>query len=94
MKRFSLKSIALKVDVIGPEHILFAGESLHRSARKFYRLGSEGVKDEKSPSSLTPTLEPFQRQRWKKKRKKLLCVTERVGGAFMYFPSHVHTISY
>ena len=28
----------LKVDVIGPENILFAGASVQLSARKFYRL--------------------------------------------------------
>ena len=34
--------LALNVDVIGPENILFAGTSLHLSlsARKFYRLGA------------------------------------------------------
>ena len=42
-RTFSSQRIALTVDVIGPENILFAGESLHLSARKFYRLGSEGV---------------------------------------------------
>ena len=30
---------ALKVDVIGPENTLFAGASVHLSARKFDRLG-------------------------------------------------------
>ena len=35
----SSNRIALKVDVIGPELILFAGASVHLSARKFYRLG-------------------------------------------------------
>jgi len=40
----SSQRIALKVDVIEPENILFAGTSLHLSARKLYRLGSEGVK--------------------------------------------------
>ena len=35
----SSQHTALKVDVIGPENILFAGTSLHLSARKFYRLG-------------------------------------------------------
>jgi len=30
--------------VIGAENVLFVGASLHFSARKFYRLGSEGVK--------------------------------------------------
>ena len=29
---------------IGPENLLFAGASVHLSARKFYRLGSEVVK--------------------------------------------------
>ena len=37
-------SIDLRVDIIGPENILSAGASLHLSARKLYRLGSEGVK--------------------------------------------------
>ena len=36
---FSSKRIALKIDVIGPENILFAGASVHLSAGKFYRLG-------------------------------------------------------
>ena len=31
--------IALKEDVTGPENILFAGASVHLSARKSYRLG-------------------------------------------------------
>ena len=31
--------IALKVDVTGPENILFAGTSMHLSAQKCYRLG-------------------------------------------------------
>ena len=45
MKGFSSRLKALKVDVIGPENILFAGESVHLSARTFYRLGGcEGVK--------------------------------------------------
>ena len=39
VKGFSLNHIALKVDVIGPENILFAGASMHLSAQKFYRLG-------------------------------------------------------
>ena len=30
--------------IIGPENILFKGVSVHLSARKFYRLGNEGVK--------------------------------------------------
>ena len=38
MKGFSSKPIALKIDVTGPENILFAGVSLHLSARKLYRL--------------------------------------------------------
>ena len=37
---FSSKRIAMKIDAIGPENTLFAGNmSLHLSARKFYRLG-------------------------------------------------------
>ena len=28
---------------IGPENVLFAGASVHLSAQKLYRLGSEGV---------------------------------------------------
>ena len=43
MKGFLSKLVALKVDVIGPKNILFVGVSVHLSARKFYRLGSEGV---------------------------------------------------
>ena len=39
MKGFSSKRIALKLDVIGPENILYAGASVHLSAREFYRLG-------------------------------------------------------
>ena len=44
MKELLSQCIALKVDVIGPENRLFGGTSLHLSALKFYRLGSEGVK--------------------------------------------------
>ena len=33
-----MKMQNLKVDVIGPENVLFAGASLHLLARKFYRL--------------------------------------------------------
>ena len=39
MKGFSSEHIALKIDVIGPENMLFAGASVHLSAQKFYRLG-------------------------------------------------------
>ena len=39
VKGFSPKHIAVKVDAIGPENTLFAGVSVHLSARKFYRLG-------------------------------------------------------
>ena len=40
MKGFSSKLIALKVDVLHDRKIiLFAGASVHLSARKFYRLG-------------------------------------------------------
>jgi len=43
--KFSSKCTALKVDVIGPENIVFAGAIMHLSAWKFYRdWGSEGVK--------------------------------------------------
>lgn len=38
------QSIESKRVVLGPENILFAGVSVHLSTRKFYRLGSEGVK--------------------------------------------------
>ena len=39
MKEFLSKHIALKVDVIGAEDVLFAGASVHLSARKyFFRL--------------------------------------------------------
>ena len=39
----STQRVTLKADVTGPENMLLAGMSLHLSARKFYRLGSEGV---------------------------------------------------
>ena len=39
VKGFASKRIALKLDVIGPENILFAGASVHLSARKLYVLG-------------------------------------------------------
>ena len=39
MKGSPSKLIALKVDVTGPENILFAGASVQLSAQKFYRLG-------------------------------------------------------
>ena len=39
VKEFSSKSIKLEVDVIGLENVLFAGASVHLSARKFYKLG-------------------------------------------------------
>ena len=39
VKGLSSKRIALKVDVIGLENILFAGASVYHSARKLYRLG-------------------------------------------------------
>ena len=38
-KGLSPKRIALNLDAIGPENILFAGASVHLSARKFYILG-------------------------------------------------------
>ena len=46
VKGLSSKRLALKADVIGPgKNILFAGASVHLSARIFYRPGgSEGVK--------------------------------------------------
>ena len=37
---FSSKHIALKADVIGQENILFAGVSVHHSARKFLQAGA------------------------------------------------------
>ena len=43
MKGLSSKRIALKVDVIGPEYILFARASVRLSAWKFTGWGSEGV---------------------------------------------------
>ena len=39
MKGISSKGIALEVDVMGPENILFAGMSVHLSAKKLYRMG-------------------------------------------------------
>ena len=42
MKGLLSQRIVLKVDV-EPENILFAGASLHPSARNFSRLGGEGV---------------------------------------------------
>ena len=38
VKGFSSKRLALKVDVIGPENVLFACASVKLSTRKFYRL--------------------------------------------------------
>ena len=38
MKGSPSKCVPLKIDVIGPEIILFAGSSVHLSAQKFYRL--------------------------------------------------------
>ena len=38
-KGLSPKRIALNLDAIGPENILFAGASLLLSARTFYTLG-------------------------------------------------------
>jgi len=38
------RSIKSKCVVVAPENQLFAGVSVHLSTRKFYRLGSEGVK--------------------------------------------------
>ena len=35
------------MDVRGPENILFESSSVNDSARKFYRLGGEGVKKKK-----------------------------------------------
>ena len=43
VKGVSSKHTALKVDVIGPQNILFAGASVHLSARNFTGWGSEGV---------------------------------------------------
>ena len=39
MKEFSVERVTLRVDVIGPENMPFAGTSVQRSARKVYRLG-------------------------------------------------------
>ena len=43
MKGFSLKHIALKVDVIGLENIPFKGALVHLSAQKFTGWGSDGL---------------------------------------------------
>jgi len=45
VKGFLSKRIALKIDVTGLENVLFAGASVQLSARNFYRLASEGVKN-------------------------------------------------
>ena len=47
MEALSSKRVALKVDVIGPENILFAGASVHLSAENFTGWGSEGVNNRK-----------------------------------------------
>ena len=39
-KGFSSKHIALKVDGIGPENLLFAGASAHLSSRKIGQAGA------------------------------------------------------
>ena len=41
MKGSPLKRIELKIDVIGPENILFAGASVCHSARKYLQAGAE-----------------------------------------------------
>ena len=41
VKGFLSKCTALKIDVIRPENILFAGSSVHLLARTFYRLGPQ-----------------------------------------------------
>ena len=38
VKEFSSTRIALKIDAIGPENVLFGGVSVCHSARKFYKL--------------------------------------------------------
>ena len=43
MRGSASKRIELKIDVIEQENVLFAGASVHHSARKLYRLGHEGV---------------------------------------------------
>ena len=40
MKGFPSKNIALKIDVLGQENMLFGGMSVHHSAWKFYRRGA------------------------------------------------------
>ena len=44
MKQFSSKCIAFKIDVTGPENILFAGASVHIQPENFKGWVSEGVK--------------------------------------------------
>ena len=39
MKGSPSKLVALQTEVTGSEKVLFAGASVHHSARKFYRLG-------------------------------------------------------
>ena len=43
-ERLFIKTHSIQSECVnGPENILFAGASVYLSARKFYRLGSEGV---------------------------------------------------
>ena len=53
--------MASEVDVIGPENILFAGASVHLSARKLYRLGqcSEGVQQPKRHLKMSVQMLPL-----------------------------------
>ena len=44
VKGLSSRRTALKVDVIGPENVLFEGTFLHLSAGNLTGWGSEGVK--------------------------------------------------
>ena len=48
MKGSPSERTALKVDVTGPENILFAGVSVHLPVRNFNGWGSDGVKAELS----------------------------------------------
>ena len=62
VKGFSSKLKALKVDVMGAENILFAGASLHLSARKYYRLGKRRGWNETSESAVSNRLGGEQRR--------------------------------
>ena len=50
MKESPSKTIALKIDVIGPEKILFAGASMLHSAWNFTDWSSEGVNCSEYPA--------------------------------------------